>query len=77
MGYEINTTELLVKDGIPYAIDFLNFACDFDSNSVGSRFADMGVDKVSDYLINCVTNENARLQRKDNVWRNLISGSYK
>jgi hypothetical protein len=77
MGYEINTTELLVKDGIPYAIDFLNFACDFDSNSVGTHFADMGVDKVSDYLINCVTDENARLQRKDNVWRNLISGGCK
>ncbi|GAG95410.1 unnamed protein product, partial [marine sediment metagenome] len=55
----------------------LNFACDFDSNSVGSRFADMGVDKVSDYLINCVMDENARLQRKDNVWRNLISGGCK
>jgi hypothetical protein len=37
----------------------------------------MGVDKVSDYLINCVTDENARLQRKDNVWRNLISSGCK
>jgi hypothetical protein len=77
LGYEINTTELLVKDGIPYAIDFLNFACDFDPNSVGSHFADMGLDKVSDYLINCVRDENARLQREDNVWRNLIRGSFK
>jgi hypothetical protein len=77
LGYEINTTELLVKDGIPYAIDFLNFACDFDPNSVGTHFADLGVDKVSDYLINCVRDENARLQRKDNVWRNLIRGGCK
>jgi hypothetical protein len=37
----------------------------------------MGVDKVSDYLINCVRDENARLQRKDNVWRNLIRGGCK
>ena len=74
LGYEINTTELLVKDGIPYAIDFLNFACDFDINSVGAHLADMGVDKVSDYLINCVTDESARLQSKDNVWRKLIHG---
>ena len=77
LGYEINTTELLVKDGVPYAIDFLNFACDFDPNSVGSHFADMGLDKVSDYLINCVRDENARLQREDNVWHNLIRGSFK
>ena len=74
LGYEINTTELLVKDGIPYAIDFLNFACDFDKNSVGDDLADMGVDKVSDYLINCVRDKNTRLQRKNNVWNNLISG---
>jgi hypothetical protein len=77
LGYEINTTELLVKDGIPYAIDFLNFACDFDIDSVGAHLADMGVDKVSDYLINCVTDESVRLQSKDNVWRNLIHGGVK
>ena len=77
LGYEINTTELLVKDGIPYAIDFLNFACDFDSNSVGAHLAEMGVDKVSDYLIKCVMDESARLQSKDNVWRNLIQGRLK
>jgi hypothetical protein len=37
----------------------------------------MGVDKVSDYLINCVTDESVRLQSKDNVWRNLIHGGVK
>jgi hypothetical protein len=67
----------LVKDGVPYAIDFLNFACDFDPNSVGAHFAEMGLDKVSDYLINCVVDENARLQREDNIWRSLIKGSYR
>ncbi|MBW2450238.1 MAG: hypothetical protein JRE92_07435, partial [Deltaproteobacteria bacterium] len=51
--------------------------CDFDPNSVGTHFADMGLDKVSDYLINCVRDKNARLQREDNVWRNLIRGSFK
>jgi hypothetical protein len=77
LGYEINTTELLVKDGVPYAIDFLNFACDFDINSVGAHLAAMGVDKVSDYLIKCVTDESARLQHQDNVWRHLIHGGLK
>ncbi len=77
LGYEINTTELLVKDGIPYAIDFLNFACDFDINSVGAQLAQMGVEKVSDYLIACVTDETSRLQRQDSVWRKLIQGDLK
>jgi hypothetical protein len=37
----------------------------------------MGVDKVSDYLIKCVTDDGARLQSKDNVWRNLIHGGFR
>lgn len=73
LGYEINTTELLVKDGVPYAIDFLNFACDFDIDSAGPHLAGMGVDKVSDYLITCVTDESARLQRKDHLWSRLVT----
>ena len=77
LGYEINTTELLVKDGIPYAIDFLNFACDFDINSVGAQLAQMGVEKVSDYLIACVADETTRLQRQDSVWRKIIQGDLK
>lgn len=77
LGYEINTTELLVKDGVPYAIDFLNFSCDFDRHSIGDQLADMGVDKVSDYLIECVTDESARLQRRDNVWPGLVTGAPK
>ena len=44
---------------------------------MGAHLADMGVDKVSDYLINCVRDENARLQRKDNVWHNLIGGGFR
>ena len=75
LGYEINTTELLVRDGIPYAIDFLNFACDFDSNSVGLQLAELGVEKVSNYLIKCVTDKSARLQSKENLWRKLIQGN--
>ena len=37
----------------------------------------MGVDKVSDYLIECVTDESARLQRRDNVWPGLVTGAPK
>jgi hypothetical protein len=44
---------------------------------VGAHLADMGVDKVSDYLISCVTDESARLQSKDSVWRTLIHGGIK
>ncbi len=35
LGYDLNTVEFAVQDGIPYAIDFLNPAPDADYNSVG------------------------------------------
>ena len=35
LGYDFNTVELAVRDGIPYAIDFCNPAPDADVNSVG------------------------------------------
>jgi hypothetical protein len=35
LGYDMNTVEFAVEDGIPYAIDFLNPAPDADLHSVG------------------------------------------
>ena len=35
LGYDMNTVEFAVQDGIPYAIDFLNPAPDADYDSVG------------------------------------------
>ncbi len=35
LGYDFNTVELAVRDGVPYAIDFCNPAPDADVNSIG------------------------------------------
>jgi hypothetical protein len=35
LGYDFNTVEMAVRDGIPYAIDFCNPAPDADVNSIG------------------------------------------
>ncbi len=35
LGYDINTVEFAIKDGIPYAIDFMNPAPDAELQSVG------------------------------------------
>lgn len=35
LGYDLNTVEFAVEDGVPYAIDFLNPAPDADVRSVG------------------------------------------
>ncbi|MFZ1291651.1 MAG: hypothetical protein WAR79_16255 [Melioribacteraceae bacterium] len=37
LGYDFNTVEFAVRDGIPYAIDFGNPAPDADINSVGEE----------------------------------------
>ena len=37
LGYDFNTVELAIRDGIPYAIDFCNPAPDADKNSVGEE----------------------------------------
>ena len=38
LGYDINTVEFAIKDGIPYAIDFMNPAPDADVHSVGEFY---------------------------------------
>ena len=35
LGYDLNTVEFAVEDGVPYAIDFMNPAPDADPHSVG------------------------------------------
>ena len=37
LGYDLNTVEFAVEDGIPYAIDFMNPAPDADLHSVGAE----------------------------------------
>ena len=37
LGYEMNTVEFAIRDGVPYAIDFMNSAPDFDVTSLGEE----------------------------------------
>ncbi len=47
LGYDLNTVEFAVEDGIPYAIDFMNPAPDADRHSVGQENFDWIVDRVA------------------------------
>lgn len=51
LGYDINTVEFAVQDGVPYAIDFLNPAPDADFHSVGQANFEWFVNKVADFAI--------------------------
>jgi hypothetical protein len=51
LGYDLNTVEFAVRDGIPYAIDFLNPAPDADYHSVGPENFSWIVNAVADLAI--------------------------
>jgi len=51
LGYDLNTVEFAVQDGIPYAIDFLNPAPDADLHSVGAENFNWIVNAVADMAI--------------------------
>jgi hypothetical protein len=48
LGYDLNTVEFAIKDGIPYAIDFMNPAPDAELASVGEFY--------HNWITNAVTN---------------------
>ena len=50
LGYDLNTVELAVRDGIPYAIDFMNPAPDADYHSVGHDNFEWIVKAVAELL---------------------------
>ncbi len=51
LGYEMNTIEWAIRDGIPYAIDFMNPAPDMDINSTGREYHRWCVEKMADMCI--------------------------
>ena len=51
LGYDFNTVELAIRDGIPYAIDFCNPAPDAERASVGNENFEWVVETMSNYAI--------------------------
>ena len=75
LGYDFNTVEFAVRDGIPYAIDFCNPAPDADKNSVGEEnfawivehAAKLAIEKAKEYV-----------PGKPNIsWGNFVKDSVK
>ena len=51
LGYDMNTVELAIRDGVPYAIDFMNSAPDFDISSLGEAHFTWTVGRMADVLV--------------------------
>jgi hypothetical protein len=51
LGYDMNTIEWAIRDGVPYAIDFMNPAPDMDVNSLGYEFHRWCVTHMADMCL--------------------------
>jgi hypothetical protein len=73
LGYDFNTVEMAVRDGIPYAIDFCNPAPDADIKSVGQENFEWVVEHAAKMAV-----EKARAQKpgQDNLtWGTFVRRS--
>lgn len=69
LGYDFNTVELALRDGVPYAIDFCNPAPDADIKSVGQENFDWVVEAAATFAIE-------KAQSNDRAKDNLTWGEY-
>jgi hypothetical protein len=66
LGYDMNTVEWAIRDGIPYAIDFMNPAPDMDINSTGYDYHRWCVEHMADLCISLA--QEPRLQATSANW---------
>jgi glutathione synthase/RimK-type ligase-like ATP-grasp enzyme len=74
-GYDMNTCEFAIKDGVPYAIDFMNPAPDMDVNSLGRGHFDWIIQTMADEMIALAQSKAATRDRYD--WGKAIKKAAK
>jgi hypothetical protein len=70
LGYDMNTVEWAVLDGVPYAIDFMNPAPDMDVNSLTPTYFEWCVKHMADLVIRLANDP--KPQVKDMRWSELF-----
>jgi hypothetical protein len=51
LGYDMNTVEFAIRDGVPYALDFLNPAPDFERARIRDVYFEWVVEMMADLAI--------------------------
>jgi len=73
LGYDLNTVEFAVEDGVPYAIDFMNPAPDADVNSVGRENFEWVVNTVAELAVKkALSDENPARELR---WASFLAGA--
>jgi hypothetical protein len=70
LGYDMNTVEWAVKDGVPYAIDFMNPAPDMDANALTPKYFDWCVKHMADMVIALA--KTPKSQKSEHHWAKLF-----
>ena len=70
MGYDMNSIEFAIKDGVPYAIDFMNPAPDMDINSLTPHYFEWAVKAMADLCIEMAFNP--KPQREEQRWARFL-----
>ena len=71
LGYDMNSIEFAVQDGVPYAIDFMNPAPDMDINSLTPQYFEWVVKGMADLAIKLA--KKPRRQVKDLKWDKVFT----
>jgi hypothetical protein len=72
LGYDMNSMEWAIKDGVPYAIDFMNPAPDMDIYSLTPHYFEWAVKHMADMAIKLA--KNPRPQAAELRWDGLFKG---
>jgi hypothetical protein len=70
LGYDMNSVEFAIRDGIPYAIDFTNPAPDMHVDSILPQYFEICVDWMVDFCVK--TAKGQRGTRDDYRWAKMI-----
>ena len=70
LGYDLNTVEFAIKDGVPYAIDFMNPAPDAELASVGEYNHKWIVEAMTDFVFEKLKGE---VKQPEYRWSALLS----
>lgn len=62
LGYDMNTVEWAIRDGVPYAIDFMNPAPDMDVYSLTPFYFGWVVENMADVAIDAALNPASQLE---------------
>ena len=70
LGYDMNSVEFAIRDGVPYVIDCMNAVPDMDINSITPHYFEWVVKAMADFCVEMAFNP--RPQRSEHHWAQYL-----